>query len=104
MPTVSTASSGVAYLRVTADHKLYSKVTINNDEAADPVTAATINQGNTTSNGAVITTIAASPADFNVAKQAVLSDAVYASVLSNDTYVTVGSSLYPNGKLRGQIR
>lgn len=104
VPSVTTTTNGTTFLRLTSNNVLYSKVVVNNNDPADPVATATINQGAATANGAAILTLASSPQEFGVGKKSTISAAVNSALLSNSTYVTVNSTLNPNGKLRGQIR
>lgn len=103
-PSVTTNTTGTAFLRLTTDNKLYSKVVINNDDPADPVTTASINQAAAGANGPVIVSLVSSPAEFSTGKNTTVSSSQYSSLLSNSAYVTVNSALNPNGKIRGQIR
>lgn len=103
---VTTTTTGTAYIRVAADRKLYSKVVIENDDPADPVTSATINTGAAGLNGPVVFTIASSSADFNVGKTFNLTEAQFTEFTGKTSayYVSVSSAAYPNGKLRGQLK
>lgn len=104
VPSVTTTTSGTAFLRLSSKNVLYSKVVINNNDPADPVTTATINQGISTANGPVVVNLASSASDFGVGKTSAVSPAVASTLVSNNTYVTVNSALRTGGKLRGQIR
>jgi hypothetical protein len=104
LPAVSTTTTGIAFLRLTADNVLYSKIIVNNNDPSDPVTAATINQGISTAAGPVLLTLASTPQEFGVGKKATVSASAYSALLSSSTYVTLSSGLRPGGKLRGQIR
>jgi hypothetical protein len=103
VPSATTTASGTAFLRLASNNTLYSKVVVNNDPA-DPVTAATINQGVSGSNGPSIVNLASSASEFGTARKTAVNASAYSTMLSNNTYVNVSSAGNPNGKLRGQIR
>ncbi|MCW3113850.1 MAG: domain containing protein [Segetibacter sp.] len=104
IPSVTTTTNGTAFLRITSDSVLHSRVVINNNDVSDPVLNATINQGAASANGPLLLNLAASGSEFNVSKRMQLTGSAYSALLNNNTYVTVNSTLYPSGKLRGQIR
>ena len=104
VPAVNTTTSGTAYIRMTSDKMLYSKIVITADDPTDPVTTATLNKGASGVNGSVIASLVASPTDFGVGKKTTVSAADYATILSNNTYVIVNSGMNAGGKLRGQVK
>ncbi len=104
IPAVTTASNGTAYIRITSDQNLYSKVVINSNDVADPVTAATINIGASGATGPVIVSIVSSLSDFNTSKKYALKTADYSTLLNSSLYVNVSSTLNNGGKLRGQLK
>lgn len=104
VPSITTTTSGTAFLRLTNNGSLYSKVMINNNDPADPVTAASINQGISSANGPVIVTLASSPQEFGVGRKVTVSPSVSSALVNGSSYVTVASALRPSGKLRGQVR
>jgi hypothetical protein len=104
VPSVATTTTGTAFLRLASNNTLYSKVVINNNDPADPVTTATINQGASTVNGPVLYTLVSSATEFGVGKKTTISSSLYSTLLSSGTYVIVNSALRPSGKLRGQIK
>ncbi len=101
---VTTTANGLAILRLTDKKKLYSKITVANLELDDTLSAAHIHLGASGVNGAVIVGLCGSAADFGVAKQFALSDAIYANVKSDAVYVNAHSTKHPGGIIRGQIR
>ncbi|MES2894234.1 MAG: CHRD domain-containing protein [Bacteroidota bacterium] len=102
-PIVTTAT-GLALLRLTADKKLYSLITVTNLPAADGLKFAHIHKAAAGANGAVIVDLAMTAADFGVIKEQTLSDALILSVKNDPVYVNAHSNLYPAGIVRGQIR
>lgn len=105
VPQVSTTAIGKTWLRLTANKKLYSKVTITNNEPGDPFTMAHIHRAAIGMNGPVLITLASATADFGVTKIIDLDQAGF-NTLINDSrlYVNAHSTLFPAGKIRGQIR
>lgn len=105
VPPVVTTATGTAILRMTADKKLYSNVTVTNLEAIDALSMSHIHKGAAGANGDVLVGLAAAAADFGVVKMITLDDAAYASLKGTDAlYVNVHSTLHPDGVVRGQIR
>lgn len=105
VPLVLTTANGKTWLRLTSDKKLYSRTSITNNEPGDPFTMAHVHRAAIGFNGPVIIMLAGSAADFNVSKVNQLDQAT-GNALINDSrlYVNAHSTLYPNGKIRGQIR
>lgn len=101
---VTTTATGLAILRLTDEKKLYSKITVANLESDDALAAAHIHLAATGVNGPVIVSLCGSAADFGVAKQFLLTDALYANVKSDPVYVNAHSTKHPGGLIRGQIR
>ena len=99
----STQATGTAYIRLASNNTLYSKIVVAND-AADPATAATINQGPAGATGPAIVNLVSSAQEFGTARKTTVSASVYSALLSNSSYVNVSSAGNPNGILRGQIR
>lgn len=104
VPAVTTTATGIALLRLTASKKLYSKVTVNNLEAGDALTAAHIHQAAAGVNGPVIVSLGSNAADFGMAKVATLTDANYALVKTGTIYVNAHSTNHAPGVVRGQVR
>lgn len=104
VPAVNTTATGMALLRITADNKLYSKVTVTNMEAGDALTAGHIHTGAAGTNGAVMLGICASAADFGVTKVYTPTSAILTSIKTDALYVNVHSTNRPSGIVRGQIR
>ena len=104
VPPVTTTATGVAVLRLTDAKKLYSKITVTNLESVDTLAAAHIHTGSAGVNGPVIVGLCGSAADFGIAKQFTLTDAVYANVKSDPVYVNAHTAKHPGGIIRGQIR
>ena len=101
---VSTTATGLAILRLTADKKLYSKVTIANLEAGDALTVSHIHKAAAGANGSPFITLCENAADFGVAKMFVLTDLVFTSVNTDQVYVNAHSTNHGSGLVRGQIR
>jgi hypothetical protein len=105
VPPVTTTATGVAILRLTQDKVLYSRVTVNNLESNDVLTAAHVHPGATGTNGPPLIFLASSLADFGVVKvSSPLPDAQYNQLLNDPMYVNAHSSLHAAGLIRGQIR
>lgn len=104
VPAVTTAATGTALLRMTADKKLYSKITIAGIEANDTLTVAHIHAAAAGSNGSVIQLLCSSLADFGTKKTVTLSDANATTLKSSPVYVNAHSKVRPGGIIRGQIR
>ncbi len=104
VPAVTTTATGTALIRITADNKLFSKVTVNTLEATDALTAAHIHTGATGVNGGVLIGLCASAADFGITKINIPSAAILTSIRNDAVYVNVHSTTRPSGIIRGQIR
>lgn len=104
VPAVTTTATGTALLRITADNKLYSKVTVTNVEAGDALTAGHIHTGAAGTNGGVILGLCSSAADFGVTKIFTPTAAILTSIKTDALYVNVHSTNRPSGIVRGQIR
>lgn len=104
VPSVTTTATGVALLRITADNKLYSKVTVSNLEAGDALTFSHIHSAAAGVNGPVILDLCSSVADFGVAKVSTPSAALLTSIKTDVLYVNAHSTSKASGIVRGQIR
>lgn len=104
VPAVSTSATGVAHLRLTADKKLYSMVSVTNLAAGDALLFSHLHSGAAGVNGAIVLGIAGSAGDFGINKVFVLTDAIYNSIKNDAMYVNAHSTLYANGVVRGQVR
>lgn len=104
VPAVTTTATGVALLRLTADNKLYSKITVSNLEANDALTMAHIHSGAAGANGGVLIGLCSSAADFGVTKMYSPSPTVINSIKADAVYVNVHSTVKASGIIRGQIR
>lgn len=104
VPAVTTTATGMALLRITADNKLYSKITVTNVEAGDALTAGHIHTGAAGTNGGVILGLCASAADFGVTKIFTPTAAILTSIKADALYVNVHSNNRASGIVRGQIR
>ncbi len=104
VPAVTTTATGTALLRITADNKLYSKVTVTNVEAGDALTAGHIHTGAAGTNGGVLLGLCSSAADFGVTKIFTPTAAILTSIKADALYVNVHSTNRPSGIVRGQIR
>jgi hypothetical protein len=101
---VTTTAVGLALLRLTTDKKLYYKVAVTNLEAGDALQLSHIHKAAAGVNGPVIVDLYANAAEFGVGKMTLLTDALFASVKADPTYVNVHSANHPGGVVRGQIR
>ncbi|MDB5246369.1 MAG: hypothetical protein JWQ40_763 [Segetibacter sp.] len=104
VPTVNTNTTGTAYIRVGANNILYSKVIINNDVPADPITSAALYQAVAGSNGPLIRTLVSSQAGFGTATKTTLTPSETNNLLSTNSYLVGSSAAFPNGKIRGQFK
>jgi hypothetical protein len=104
VPAVTTTATGVALLRLTADNRLYSKITVTNLEANDALTMAHIHNGAAGANGGVLIGLCSSAADFGVTKINSPSATVINTMKADPVYVNVHSTVRPSGIIRGQIR
>ena len=104
VPPVTTTATGLSSLRITSNRILYSKIVISNMEVNDMATMAHIHTGAPGANGPVIVPLVSAPAEFGIVRKFTLTEAQYNSVLKDRTYVNVHSTLFPAGKVRGQIR
>jgi len=104
VPAVTTTATGTALLRITADNRLYSKVTVTNLEANDALTMSHIHTGAAGTNGAVLIGLCSSAADFGVTKINTPTPAVINSIKTDGLYVNVHSTMKASGIVRGQIR
>jgi hypothetical protein len=104
VPGTTTNTTGTAYLRVSENNTLYSKVDILNNDPTDPVTSVTINSGAPTANGPVVFTLVSSAAQIGTARTFNPSAAEIAALGSGPAYISVNTVKFPSGKIRGQIR
>ncbi|MBY0478069.1 MAG: CHRD domain-containing protein [Chitinophagaceae bacterium] len=104
VPAITTTATGVARIRLTADKKLYSVITVSSLEAGDALQFAHIHRGAAGVNGAVLLSIAGVAGDFAINKVFTLDDAVYTALKNEALYVNAHSTLYASGVVRGQIR
>lgn len=105
VPFVSTTASGLCILRLTDDKVLYSKLTVDNLETGDALTAAHIHYGAGGVNGGMALLLCNSAADFGMVKTSVsLPDTLVQSLLRSSLYVNAHSVNHPAGIVRGQIR
>ena len=102
---VNTTAKGLAILRLTADKKLYSKVTITDLEAGDALKFAHIHSGASGVSGPVIQILCPTAADFGIVKMfTITDDALIASLKTAAIYVNAHSNTYGGGIVRGQVR
>lgn len=104
VPAIVTSATGIARLRLTADKKLYSIITVGTLQMGDALLFAHIHRGVVGVNGGVIVTLAASLSDFGINKVMTLDDATYTAIKNEALYVNAHSTLYASGVVRGQIR
>jgi len=104
VPAVTTTATGVALLKITADNRLFSKITVTNLETTDVLAAGHIHSGAAGVNGPVILGLCGSAADFNVTKIFTPSATLIASIKNDALYVNAHSATRPGGVVRGQIR
>ena len=105
VPAVNTTATGLALLRLMTDKTLYSKITVTGLEANDAFTVAHIHGPAAAGvNAAVLQGLCSSAADFGIVKSNVLSDANVTALKTAAVYVNAHTTLFPGGKIRGQIR
>jgi hypothetical protein len=104
VPAVTTTATGLSLLRLTADNKLYSKLTVSGIEAGDAFAFAHIHSGAAGTNGPVILDLAATAADFNISRILSPSATVITALKNDPVYVNAHSTNKPGGIIRGQIR
>ena len=105
VPPAPTSAVGQTWLRMTNDRKLYSRITITNNEPNDDFTMAHIHRGAIGINGPVIIGLASAKADFNVSKKFDVDLATFNTIINDSRlYINAHSQLFPAGKIRGQIR
>lgn len=96
--------SGVAYIRVTEDDKLYYRVDVDNLATTDAITMGHIHTGTATQNGSVLVDLGiAGEADLGVAKMLTLTVAERLSITGTSSYVNIHSTEVASGLLRGQM-
>lgn len=96
--------TGTAILRLTADKKLYSNITVGELGEGDELTMAHIHTGAAGVNGPVYITLCANKDDFGTLKVIPLEDDKYAAVKTDALYVNAHSVNFGPGVARGQIR
>ncbi|MEO6233572.1 MAG: CHRD domain-containing protein [Ferruginibacter sp.] len=104
---VTTTATGIALLRITSAKSqkvLYSKVSVSNLEAGDVLTAAHIHSAAIGVNGPVIVPLCAGAADFGTVKVTTLTDVIYNTIKTGDTYANAHSTNHPAGIIRGQVK
>lgn len=105
VPPVTTTATGLAILRLTNDKVLYSKVTVNDLESNDTLTASHIHPGAVGTNGPPLIFLCSNVNDFGVLKiSSPLPDAQYNQLLNDPMYVNAHSRRHGSGLVRGQIR
>lgn len=105
VPAITTTATGVALLRLMTDKTLYSKITVSGLEATDALTVAHIHGPAAAGvNAGVLQGLCASAADFGVVKTNTMSDANITALKTANVYVNAHTTLFPGGKIRGQIR
>ncbi|MEO5591999.1 MAG: CHRD domain-containing protein [Chitinophagaceae bacterium] len=105
VPAVNTTATGVALLRLMTDKTLYSKITVTNLEGTDALSVAHIHGPAAAGvNAAVLQGLCSSAADFGIVKTNLLTDANVTALKTAAVYVNAHTTLFPGGKIRGQIR
>ena len=104
VPAVTTSTTGVAILRLTAGGTLHTRINVENMEMGDALLFAHIHFGAKGTNGGVFLGIADMASDFFMNKKFMLSPAQVSTLQNNPLYVNVHSTKYPSGVIRGQIR
>lgn len=104
VPAVTTTATGIALLRLTANKKLYSKITVTSLEAGDALSASHIHKAAAGVNGPIIVGVYANAAEFGTVKVITVDDMQFASLKADAIYVNVHSTTKPGGIIRGQIR
>jgi len=105
VPVVATTATGLALLRLMTDKTLYSKITVTNLEGTDALSVAHIHGPAVAGvNAAVLQGLCSSAADFGIVKTNTLTDANVTALKTANVYVNAHTTLFPGGKIRGQIR
>jgi CHRD domain len=104
VPANTSAATGGALIRMTADKKVYIKLTTANLEAGDAWTAAHIHKAAAGANGSVILGFYANAADFGTVKISTATEALFTSLKTDAIYFNAHSTTKPGGLIRGQIR
>ena len=104
VPGVITATKGIAFLSVTADSVLHSKVIIKKLAIGDVLRFAHIHVGAAGINGPVSINLVPTAADFGVNKELRLNAVQYTLITTGASYVNAHSNFFPGGIVRGQIR
>lgn len=103
-PAGTSAATGLATIRLAADSKLYTKITVTNLEAGDALTAAHYHRGAAGSNGSILLDIYGAADQFGTVKVSTV-DETFVNALKNDPlYVNAHSTSKPGGLIRGQLR
>ena len=104
MPAVTTTATGLALVRLTSKKILYTRIAIANLEAGDAMSVAHIHKAAAGTNGAVMTGIYGTAAEFGTVKILTVDDLTFASLKADAIYVNAHSVNKPGGIVRGQIR
>lgn len=103
---VETEAKGIAILRMTEDHKLYSRIMVHklDPEEDGELLFAHIHTGGINQSGPPIVFLAHDISEFGVNMVQNLSDELYNAILEDPLYVNAHSTVYRGGIVRGQIR
>ncbi len=105
VPPVNTKVKATAWIRMTTNFKLYSRITVTDNEVTDPLNRAHIHRGARGTNGAVFVNLAQTEAEFNSSVVTTVDQAIYNSIINESKlYINAHSVLFPTGKLRGQLK
>ncbi|PWJ33657.1 CHRD domain-containing protein [Sediminitomix flava] len=98
--------TGEAYLRLTVENKLYTKIEVSDLSSPDTLMTATINEGAEGEVGDTLVDLTAESA-FDSSQSLIsvidLEEDVANSIKNVAAYINVTSSTYPDGLMRGQI-
>lgn len=103
---VETDAKGIAILRMTEDHKLYSRIMVHKLDPEDDgsLLFAHIHTGGVNQTGPPIVFLAHNISEFGVNMVQDVTNAQYEAILEDALYVNAHSTVYPAGIVRGQIR
>jgi len=103
-PIVERSEEGNAYFRIVGS-TMYFKVSVNNLDPTDAITAGHIHEGSSTENGGVFISLDITDENqLNVTKSTILSSDELVTVNNDELYGNIHSTQQPAGLLRGQIR
>ena len=95
VPALITTASGIALMRLTANKKLYSKITVTVLEPGDALVAFHIHKAATGVNGSIIVGVYANAAESANVKVITVDDIQFAFLKADTIYINVHSTSKP---------